>query len=313
MITNIASVIYLFLAVLVSIAYYTLLERKLLAAIQLRLGPNKVGIEGLLQPLADAIKLFLKINTNPLLANKTIFLLSPIIKLTIALIIWAIIPNPELNINFRYRIIYFLCLSSIIVYIIIGIGWASNSKYALLGTLRGFAQIISYEVTIGLIIIAILIPINRLNTIWIFKNRTFSLALLSPPILYIWFTIILAETNRAPFDFTEAESELVSGFNIEYRGTPFAFIFISEYINIISISFITSLLLLQNFSHPVLSYLAIVTQRIFIIIIFIIVRGTIPRIRYDKLIDLTWKYFLTIRLFYISINSTAHTIFINTY
>ena len=312
MITFNISILSTFVFALAGIAFFTLLERKILGYIQIRKGPNKVRVIGLPQPIADALKLFTKRSSTPIIANVLPFLLSPIIRLVLALILWILAPSPNPSIFIKYGLILFLCISRLSVYTTIGMGWSSNSKYALLGALRRVAQTISYEVTLALWLISALFLINSINIQWIINNSIFSIIVLSPIIIYIWFTCLLAETNRTPFDFTEGERELVSGFNTEYARASFAFIFISEYINIILVSILSRSLFIQKIQRHIISFTLIIIQSIFIIIIFIVIRGTLPRIRYDRLINLTWISFLPLRLRYI-INKTLLALFTTIY
>lgn len=300
MITYSLSMLITFILALASIAFFTLLERKILGYSQIRKGPNKVTIIGLPQPMADALKLFTKTPRNPTLANLIPFTISPIVRLILALILWILAPTPNPRNFIKYGLVFFLCISSLSVYTTIGIGWSSNSKYALLGALRRIAQTISYEVTLALWIIAVLFTLNTFNLQWTINNSTFILLILSPIIFYVWFTCLLAETNRTPFDFSEGERELVSGFNIEYSGSLFAFIFISEYINIILVSIISTLLFLQKSLSPLTSFPMLIIQSLALIIVFILLRATLPRIRYDRLMNLTWISFLPARLAFIT-------------
>lgn len=288
------SVIIRFLIALIAIAFYTLVERKLLGYIQLRKGPNKVILIGLPQPLADAIKLFLKEQILPVRANKSPFIIAPIISLLLSLLLWATFPHSNPAIWIQYRILYFLCVSAINVYATFLAGWRSNSKYALLGALRGVAQTISYEIRISLILLSSLLLLITIDLTIITTTRITSVALILSPLALIWFITNLAETNRAPFDFAEGESELVSGFNVEYGSRIFALIFIAEYCNILFIRLLTAIL----FCSFIINTLSIIQILITILIsaIFIWVRASFPRIRYDSLIILTWKSFLPFSL-----------------
>lgn len=282
--------------VLLAVALLTLVERKVLGYIQLRKGPNIVGPYGLLQPIADGLKLFIKEPIRPSTSSPFLFLATPILALTLALTLWAPIPLPSPIADLNLGILFVLALSSLAVYSILGSGWASNSKYALIGALRAVAQTISYEVSIGLIL---------LNTIIFtggFTLQTFSVAqesiwLIMPawPLAAIWYISTLAETNRAPFDLTEGESELVSGFNVEYAGGPFALFFLAEYSNILLINTLSAILFLGT-SFPPYTTPIIITKAALLSTVFLWVRASYPRFRYDQLMHLIWKSFLPLTL-----------------
>lgn len=282
------------LIALIAIAFYTLLERKLLGYFQIRKGPNKVIFIGLPQPLADAIKLFLKEQIIQINANISLFIGAPIIRLFLALILWCIYPHQNSSFWIQYGILYFLCISAINVYATFIAGWRSNSKYALLGAYRGVAQTISYEVSISIILLSALILATFMD-ISIIANYIESIFfLIIPSLTILWFITTLAETNRTPFDFAEGESELVSGFNIEYGSRRFALIFIAEYCNILFISTITTVIFISSIFKFLSIYQILIT--IFLASTFIWIRATYPRIRYDCLIMLTWKSFLPFRI-----------------
>ena len=285
------SLIITYIIAALAIAFYTLVERKLLGYFQTRKGPNKVGILGLPQPFADALKLLSKEIRTPTFANITPFLLAPTASLTIALTLWYLYPHSNPTNFFSFSVLFFLIISRLNVYTTLGAGWSSNSKYALLGALRGVAQTISYEVRIILVLLTPLIVANSINFLNISSTIKTPLALLVPITVFIWFITALAETNRTPFDFAEGESELVSGFNTEYRRGPFVLIFIAEYINILFMSLITTYLFFPNISVISSTGLAL-----FFAFLFIWTRATLPRIRYDQLIRLTWKTFLPFSL-----------------
>lgn len=295
---------------LIAVAYVTLAERKVLGSIQLRKGPNVVGPYGLLQPLADGLKLFAKEVILPTQANLIIFIISPILGLTLALIAWAVIPYDEGTVlaDLNIGIIYILAISSISVYAILTSGWSSNSKYAFFGAIRAAAQMISYEVSMGLIIISVVLIVGDLNLTAIVtaqKDCWFIIPLF--PAFIMFFVSALAETNRAPFDLTEGESELVSGFNVEYSGMTFALFFIAEYANIILISLLTVLLFLGGWLPPfdflpftlIPSYIWLSLKTAFIIFGFVWVRSAYPRVRYDALMALLWKSYLPLSLGYV--------------
>jgi len=286
------SFILSYIIALVAIAFYTLMERKFLGYFQLRKGPNKVILIGLPQPFADAIKLFTKEQANPTPANISPYIFAPILGLILALLLWILFPHSNPSAFIIYGILYFLCVSSINVYTTFIAGWCSNSKYALLGALRGIAQTISYEVSIALIVLSVLI-LQKTIDLNIIKCITW-IILLILPLFIIWFITNLAETNRTPFDFAEGESELVSGFNVEYRAGLFALIFIAEYINILFIRLLSATLFIGSFT--LFTDLQLIIKTIILATLFVWIRATLPRIRYDNLIYLTWKRFLPFRL-----------------
>ena len=303
----IAGILAITVPLLVSVAYLTLAERKVIGWIQLRKGPNVVGPFGLLQPFADGIKLFLKETIIPSGANGVLFVLAPMITFTLALIAWAVIPFDaglvlsDLNVG----ILYLLAISSLGVYGIIIAGWASNSKYAFLGALRSAAQMVSYEVAIGFVIISVLLPVGSLNLSAIVLAQE-SLWFFIPmfPIFIIFFVSVLAETNRAPFDLPEAEAELVSGYNVEYSAMTFALFFLGEYANMILMSALTVVLFLGGwlapFDHAVFTWIPgplwFILKTILVLFAFLWVRATFPRYRYDQLMRLGWKVFLPFSL-----------------
>lgn len=282
------SFILRYIIALLAIAFYTLIERKFLGYFQLRKGPNKIILIGLPQPFADAIKLFIKEQSNPTTANISPFIFAPILGLILALILWILFPHSNPSLYLLYGALYFLCVSRINVYTTFIAGWCSNSKYALLGALRGVAQTISYEVSIALIILSVLI-LQKSIDLNIIKSISWIIFIIIPLFL-IWFITNLAETNRTPFDFAEGESELVSGFNVEYSAGLFALIFIAEYINILFIRLLSVTLFTGNI-HIFID-LQLIFKTIILATLFIWIRATLPRIRYDNLISLTWKRFL---------------------
>lgn len=289
-IASIISIIITLALVLLAMAFYTLIERKFLGYFHLRKGPNKVGLIGLPQPFADAIKLFVKEQAFPTPANKIPFIIAPILGLILALIIWVIYPHSNTAFWVQFRVLYLLCVSSINVYSTFIAGWCSNSKYALLGALRGVAQTISYEVRISLILLTPLIVRISIDLSIISTTSYRYLVIIFPIIATIWFITNLAETNRTPFDFAEGESELVSGFNVEYRSGIFALIFIAEYTNILVIRLFTAILFTG--STPTTLSIFLILKTLLVSILFVWVRATLPRMRYDYLIMLTWKSFL---------------------
>ena len=274
-------------------AFITLFERKILGYSQIRKGPNKVSYIGLFQPFNDAIKLFSKEVVLPNLSNNFKFFISPILRLILVLITFYSFPFYEINFSLRLSIIFIYIILRINIYPLLFSGWSSNRKYALLGRLRSVAQTISYEVRLALILIFYIIFCFSLSILILFKINFFFLKILFfLPITGIWLISCIAETNRTPFDFAEGESELVSGFNIEYGRVIFALIFISEYARIIFMSIMFRIFFLSYRTNSILIYF----YSTLIIIIWIWVRTTLPRYRYDKLINLAWKIYLPIVL-----------------
>nr|YP_010327050.1 NADH dehydrogenase subunit 1 [Agrotis trifurca]UNP54312.1 NADH dehydrogenase subunit 1 [Agrotis trifurca]UTT74677.1 NADH dehydrogenase subunit 1 [Agrotis trifurca] len=283
----------LIIGVLIGVAYLTLLERKVLGYIQIRKGPNKVGFIGVLQPFSDAIKLFTKEQTYPNFSNYICYYFSPVISFILSLMIWMLIPYYFNLISFNLGVLFFLCCTSLGVYTVMVAGWSSNSNYALLGGLRAVAQTISYEVSLALILMSSIIMIMDFNMLnFFFYQEIMWFIVLMLPLSMCWISSSLAETNRTPFDFAEGESELVSGFNIEYSSGGFALIFLAEYSSILFMSMLFVLLYLGGFDLSFMFYLKLT----FISFLFIWVRGTLPRYRYDKLMYLAWKSYLPISL-----------------
>nr|UBU96189.1 NADH dehydrogenase subunit 1 [Pieris rapae] len=283
----------LFIGVLVGVAFLTLLERKVLGYIQIRKGPNKIGFMGILQPFSDGIKLFSKEQTYLNYSNYLYYYYSPVIGFFLSLIIWMLIPYSFNIIMFNLGVLFFFCCTSVGVYILLIAGWSSNSNYSMLGGLRAVAQTISYEVSLALIFGSSLILIMDFNllSLNIFQENIWFLFLMFPLSLCM-FSSMLAETNRTPFDFAEGESELVSGFNVEYSSGGFALIFLAEYSSILFMSMMFVLLYMGGYSLSLEFYLKLS----FISFLFIWVRGTLPRYRYDKLMYLCWKVYLPISL-----------------
>nr|YP_010175649.1 NADH dehydrogenase subunit 1 [Corythoxestis sunosei]QSL98909.1 NADH dehydrogenase subunit 1 [Corythoxestis sunosei] len=293
MLMIIFGVLFLILGVLIGVAFMTLMERKVLGYIQIRKGPNKVGMIGILQPFSDGIKLFIKEQTYPNLSNFLIYYLSPIIGFLLSLMMWMLIPYYFNFVSFNLGLLFFFCCSGLGVYIIMIAGWSSNSNYSLLGSLRAVAQTISYEVSLALIMLSSIIMIMNFNLIFFMYLQKFNWFLLFMfPLMLIWFSSSLAETNRTPFDFAEGESELVSGFNIEYSSGGFALIFLAEYSSILFMSLLLVVLYMGGFTLNMIFFMKLV----FISFLFIWVRGTLPRYRYDKLMYLAWKSYLPLSL-----------------
>nr|AMW67929.1 NADH dehydrogenase subunit 1 [Nemoptera coa]WRK67324.1 NADH dehydrogenase subunit 1 [Nemoptera coa] len=287
------SSLLLLIMVLVGVAFLTLLERKVLGYIQIRKGPNKVGFCGVIQPFSDAIKLFTKEQTYPIMSNYVSYYFSPVVSLFLSLLIWMLIPYTTNFYSFGLGILFFLCCTSMGVYTVMIAGWSSNSNYALLGGLRAVAQTISYEVSMALLMLSLVMLIGSYNLLEfeLYQNIIWFLFLFFPVSL-IWASSMLAETNRTPFDFAEGESELVSGFNVEYSSGGFALIFLSEYSSILFMSMLFSVMFLGSGLMSLIFYLKL----LFISFFFIWVRGTLPRYRYDKLMYLAWSSYLPLSL-----------------
>jgi NADH-quinone oxidoreductase subunit H len=301
-------ILIIVLPLLISVAYFTLAERKILGAIQRRRGPNVIGVFGLLQPLADGFKLFVKETILPSNANKFIFILSPIITFVISLMGWAVIPYSEYAVlsDINIGILYMFAISSLGVYGIIMSGWSSNSKYAFLGALRSAAQMVSYEVSIGFIIVTIVIccgSFNLQNIIESQKNVWFIIPFF--PLFLMFFVSALAETNRHPFDLPEAEAELVSGYNVEYSAMGFALFSLGEYANMLLMSSLNVILFFGGWLSPltILNFIPgsfwFGSKICFFVILYVWMRAALPRYRYDQLMNIGWKIFLPISLTYL--------------
>nr|QIJ99778.1 NADH dehydrogenase subunit 1 [Caenis sp. JYZ-2020] len=290
------SALILMICVLVGVAFLTLLERKILGYIQIRKGPNKVGYWGIPQPFADAIKLFTKEQTYPTLSNYLPYYILPIFSLFLALIIWVVLPYSMMMFNFSLGALFFLACTSMGVYTVMIAGWASNSNYALLGGLRAVAQTISYEVSLALVLLSFVFLIGSFNflDLSVYQEGIWFIFLMFPLSL-VWLASSLAETNRTPFDFAEGESELVSGFNIEYSSGGFALIFMAEYASILFMSLLFSIIFLGPINMGMILFFKLGVLSF----VFVWVRGTLPRARYDKLMYLAWKIYLPVALNYL--------------
>nr|UHA56228.1 NADH dehydrogenase subunit 1 [Sphingomorpha chlorea] len=283
----------LIIGVLIGVAFLTLLERKVLGYIQIRKGPNKLGIMGILQPFSDAIKLFTKEQTYPNFSNYIMYYFSPVLAFILSLMIWMVIPYYFNLISFNLGILFILCCMSLGVYTVMVAGWSSNSNYALLGGLRAVAQTISYEVSLAMILLSSIVMIMDYNLLMFmnYQNMVWFIFLMFPLSL-CWISSMLAETNRTPFDFAEGESELVSGFNVEYSSGGFALIFLAEYSSILFMSLLFVLIYMGGFNLTIIFFFKLS----FISFLFIWVRGTLPRYRYDKLMYLAWKSYLPVSM-----------------
>nr|QIJ99066.1 NADH dehydrogenase subunit 1 [Ochotona gaoligongensis] len=294
------NILLLILPVLLAMAFLTLVERKVLGYMQLRKGPNVVGPYGLLQPFADAVKLFVKEPLRPLTSSPFLFIIAPTLALTLALTMWIPIPMPYPLINMNMGILFILATSSLAVYSILWSGWASNSKYALIGALRAVAQTISYEVTLAIILLSVLLMNGSFTLSSLIDTQEYMWILIPAwPLAMMWFISTLAETNRAPFDLTEGESELVSGFNVEYAAGPFALFFLAEYTNIIMMNALTVTLFLGAYHDALIPQLFTINfaiKTLLLTMVFLWIRASYPRFRYDQLMHLLWKNFLPLTL-----------------
>ncbi|MDA8118860.1 MAG: NADH-quinone oxidoreductase subunit NuoH [Gammaproteobacteria bacterium] len=310
----------LLVPLLIGVAYLTYAERKVLAAMQLRRGPNVVGPFGLWQPFADAIKMLFKETIVPDGANRLLFLVAPMITFGLAVMAWAVIPvNDHWAIaNINVGILYLFAISSLGVYGVIIAGWASNSKFAFLGAMRSAAQMVSYEVSIGVVILTVLICVGSLNLndiVMAQRHLWFALPLL--PMLVVFFISTLAETNRAPFDLPEGESEIVAGFFVEYSAMSFALFFLGEYANMILMSAMTTILFLGGWLAPapfvpftwIPGPIWFVVKVAACLFVFLWVRATLPRFRYDQLMQLGWKVFLPLSLVWLVVTAGALELF----
>nr|AAQ23443.1 NADH dehydrogenase subunit 1 [Musophaga violacea] len=286
--------------ILIAVAFLTLVERKILSYMQARKGPNIVGPFGLLQPIADGVKLFIKEPLRPSTSSPFLFIMTPMLALMLALTIWIPLPLPFSLTDMNLGLLFLLAMSSLAVYSILWSGWASNSKYALIGALRAVAQTISYEVTLAIILLSVILLSGNytLNTLATTQEPLY-LIFSTWPLTMMWYISTLAETNRAPFDLTEGESELVSGFNVEYAAGPFALFFLAEYANIMLMNTLTTILFLNPSSLNLPSELFPTALAMKILLLssgFLWIRASYPRFRYDQLMHLLWKNFLPLTL-----------------
>ncbi|MBA2690031.1 MAG: NADH-quinone oxidoreductase subunit NuoH [Burkholderiales bacterium] len=300
------------LPLILCVAYLTLAERKVIGFMQVRIGPNRVGFKGLLQPFADVIKLVLKEVIIPTGANKFLFIIAPVLTIMPALAAWAVVPfSPELVLaNVDASLLFILAITSMGVYGIIVAGWASNSKYAFIGSLRSAAQIVSYEIAMGFALVGVLMISHSLNLVQIVQRQAGDLGLLQwnwlplLPLFLVYLISGVAETNRAPFDVAEGESEIVAGFHVEYSGTAFAVFFLAEYANMILISMLTSIMFLGGWLPPfpvapftwIPGFVWLCLKVAFILLLFLWFRATFPRYRYDQIMRLGWKVFIPITI-----------------
>ena len=315
-------IIAIIIPLLLCVAYLTYAERKVMAAVQIRRGPNVVGPWGLLQPLADGVKLVFKETIIPTTANRVVFMVAPMITFILALVAWAVIPFDAgvVLANINVGVLYLFAISSLGVYGVIMAGWASNSKYPFLGALRSAAQMVSYEVSIGFVIITVLLAAHSLNLSEIIESQRgsgyfwnwYAFGMLAP-MAVIFFISALAETNRVPFDLPEGESELVAGFFAEYSSMSFGLFFLGEYANIILMSTTTALFFLGGWLPPfpfvpftwIPGWIWFLLKVLFVVFLFLLVRATFPRYRYDQLMRLGWKVFLPFSLLWVVLTAGA--------
>nr|AKT26307.1 NADH dehydrogenase subunit 1 [Phaethornis hispidus] len=286
--------------ILIAVAFLTLVERKVLSYMQARKGPNIVGPFGLLQPMADGIKLFIKEPIRPSTSSPLLFIATPMLALLLAMMVWIPLPLPYSLADLNLGMLFLLAMSSLAVYSILWSGWASNSKYALIGALRAVAQTISYEVTLAIILLSVIVLTGNytLHTLATTQEPLY-LIFSSWPLAMMWYISTLAETNRAPFDLTEGESELVSGFNVEYAAGPFALFFLAEYANIMLMNALTSILFLNPsmLNPPSELFPTMLAMKTLLLSSgFLWIRASYPRFRYDQLMHLLWKNFLPLTL-----------------
>lgn len=298
---------------MLAVAYLTYAERKVIGYMQVRIGPNRVGFKGLLQPIADGIKLLFKEIIVPTGANKLLFVLAPVLTIAPALVAWAVVPfSPELVLaNVDASLLFIMAITSMGVYGVIVAGWASNSKYAFLGSLRSAAQIVSYEIAMGFALVGVLMTAQSLNLVQIVNGQAggfwhwYWLPLL--PMFVVYLIAGVAETNRAPFDVAEGESEIVAGFHVEYSGMAFAVFFLAEYANMILVATLTALMFLGGWQPPldvapftwIPAFFWLMFKIAFVLFLFLWFRATFPRYRYDQIMRLGWKVFIPITLIWL--------------
>ena len=312
-----AEALALLVPLLIGVAYLTYAERKVLAAMQLRKGPNVVGWFGLLQPFADALKMIMKETIIPAGSNRLLFLMAPMLTFGLAMIAWAVIPVNEgwAIADINVGILYLFAISSLGVYGIIIAGWASNSKYAFLGAMRSAAQMVSYEVSMGFVMVSVLLCVGSLNlTDIVLAQQKIWFCLPLFPMFIVFFISTLAETNRSPFDLPEGESEIVAGFFVEYSAMAFALFFLGEYANMILMSAMTTILFLGGWLGPFgilpqLGPIWFILKVCFCLFVFLWVRATFPRYRYDQLMRLGWKVFLPLSLIWLTLTAGALMLF----
>lgn len=305
---TLAKILAIVVPIILSVAYLTLAERKVIGYMQLRIGPNRVGYKGLLQPFADVLKLLVKEVIIPSGANKFLFLLAPVLAIMPALAAWAVVPfSPELVLaEIDAALLYVLAITSMGVYGVIIAGWASNSKYAFIGAMRSAAQIVSYEIAMGFALVCVLMMSGSLNFGAIVAEQKNGWGLLGwnlvplLPMFLVYFISGVAETNRAPFDVAEGESEIVAGFHVEYSGTAFAVFFLAEYANMILISTLAAIMFLGGWLSPLPfipdSFLWLLLKVAFLLFCFLWFRATFPRYRYDQIMRLGWKVFIPLTI-----------------
>lgn len=318
LILTLAKIIATVIGLIVMVVLYTYAERKVIGFIQNRIGPNRVGPLGLLQPIADVVKLLLKEIIRPQRANKLLFFIAPMVTLVPALAAWAVLPFEvgAVIADINVGLVYVLALTSLGVYGVIIAGWATNSRYAFLGAVRSAAQIISYEIPMGFALLGVIIYAGSMNLTAIVEHQAGNILhwnwLPLLPLFVVYWISAVAETNRAPFDVAEGESEIVAGFHVEYSAVPFAIFFLAEYINMILVSFLAAILFMGGWHSPV-DFLAqyipgqiwLVAKTVCFMFLFLWFRATFPRFRYDQIMRLGWKIFIPVTLVWIVVEALA--------